>query len=328
MSVVADFFFLVSNFAQMIDMVQKPLLLIEASKQKSQYTATGEPRLKEKKASLSTGGQGSSSQGGFVIPPAHLQHALLPSPTLQPPLFHSHHKPFHSTATHTPVQGGAVYNVAEGLFYKKDLRESKMAAQFFATLFNLNKFVLSEQRDPIRIKQIHDTPQLSDWDRYAISGYCQWQTESSRCDVNALPSSVADFSGSLFFLFQIVSPSFPRPRMPPLRGRICPTAVRRIRPGTITTITWRRPTMERSRKLVMQDRHSSTTTLYRGRGDHHRDRTHHTQLTISIPAPAFTPSLIAAAAAAIPPDIARAEGSRGTGVAYPPEAEELTSSRP
>ena len=32
---------------------------------------------------------------------------------------------------HTPVQGGAAYHVAEGLFYKKDLRESKMAPQFF-----------------------------------------------------------------------------------------------------------------------------------------------------------------------------------------------------
>lgn len=35
----------------------------------------------------------------------------------------------------------------------------------------IDKFILSEQRDPIRIKQIHDTPQLTDWDRYAIAGY-------------------------------------------------------------------------------------------------------------------------------------------------------------
>ena len=56
-------------------------------------------------------------------------------------------------------------------FTKADFRSSHLASAFFNTLFNLNKFILSEQRDPIRIKQIHDTPQLSDWDRYAISGY-------------------------------------------------------------------------------------------------------------------------------------------------------------
>ena len=57
------------------------------------------------------------------------------------------------------------------LFDKKALLASNLAPQFFNTLFNLNKFIQSEQRDPVRIKQIHDTPQLSDWDRYAISGY-------------------------------------------------------------------------------------------------------------------------------------------------------------
>ena len=57
------------------------------------------------------------------------------------------------------------------LFDKKALLTSNLAPQFFNTLFNLNKFIQSEQRDPVRIKQIHDTPQLSDWDRYAISGY-------------------------------------------------------------------------------------------------------------------------------------------------------------
>ena len=57
------------------------------------------------------------------------------------------------------------------LFDRKALLASNLAPQFFNTLFNLNKFIQSEQRDPVRIKQIHDTPQLSDWDRYAISGY-------------------------------------------------------------------------------------------------------------------------------------------------------------
>jgi hypothetical protein len=60
---------------------------------------------------------------------------------------------------------------ATPVFTRKSLKQSAMSSQFFNTLFNLSKFIQSEQRDPFRIKQIHDTPQLSDWDRYAIAGY-------------------------------------------------------------------------------------------------------------------------------------------------------------
>ncbi len=42
-----------------------------------------------------------------------------------------------------------------------ELKGSHMAPMFFNTLFNLNKFILAEQRDPIRIKQVHATPQLT-----------------------------------------------------------------------------------------------------------------------------------------------------------------------
>lgn len=166
---------------QLIDMVQKPLLAMQqdaATNKGRELNQTGELRLKEKKMSYSggTGGNlfGPLGSGTLSSSQSSSPHAALlvaPSPTLQASTFHSHHKPFQSSATYTPTQGGSIYNVNEGLFYRKDLKESKMASQFFATLFNLSKFVQSEQRDPIRIKQIHDTPQLSDWDRYAISGH-------------------------------------------------------------------------------------------------------------------------------------------------------------
>jgi len=192
---------------QLIDMVKRPLLLLDQANKPatsarggsqgapgynyphSTSSEAGPPRLKAKEkhgsghyfpslphAALSSGGiaAGSSSLSSSSSSLSSSSSALpssSSSSTLQASTFHSHHRPFVSSAQHTPVQGGAVYNVSEGVFYKRDLRDSHMAAQFFNTLFNLNKFVQSEQRDPIRIKQIHDTPQLSDWDRYAISGY-------------------------------------------------------------------------------------------------------------------------------------------------------------
>ena len=204
---------------QMVDMVKKPLEHL----QQTQTQHNNNPQMMQAAQNKRLGGYsyphlgpaeglklklrekhgGSLGGSNLVLPPSAV---AAPSPTLTAPTFHSHHKPFQSTATHVPTQGGSSYNVSEGIFYKKDLRESKMAAPFFnvsegarehtrfstwvlfvrmrprsfgsvfvrvcaQTLFNLNKFVLSEQRDPIRIKQIHDTPQLSDWDRYAISGY-------------------------------------------------------------------------------------------------------------------------------------------------------------
>jgi len=60
---------------------------------------------------------------------------------------------------------------SNSLFTKKALKSSGLAPVFFNTLFNLNQYLLSEQRDPVRMKHIHDTPQLSDWDRYAIEHY-------------------------------------------------------------------------------------------------------------------------------------------------------------
>jgi len=59
----------------------------------------------------------------------------------------------------------------ESHFTKKDIRGTKMATPFFNIIFNLSKHVLAEQRDPILIHQVHSTPELCDWDRYAINEY-------------------------------------------------------------------------------------------------------------------------------------------------------------
>ena len=102
------------------------------------------------------GGQGA---GRDLLPPSSLP--LLP---------HS----FSSSTTTSLLALSSAQHLAAvpaARFTKAELRASPLSSAFFNTLFNLNKFILSEQRDPLRIKQIHDTPQLSDWDRYAISGY-------------------------------------------------------------------------------------------------------------------------------------------------------------
>lgn len=124
---------------QMIDMVQKPALILQAdaaAKKAAHANGTGELRLKEKKTSCSgAAGAGISAfaaASSSSHPPSAAAAAAASHPSsLVAPTFHSHHKPFQSTSTHTPVQGGSVYNVSEGLFYKKDLRDSHMAGAFF-----------------------------------------------------------------------------------------------------------------------------------------------------------------------------------------------------
>jgi serine/threonine-protein phosphatase 2A regulatory subunit B'' len=59
----------------------------------------------------------------------------------------------------------------EAIFTRRDLRRSLMAPLFFDMLFNLNKFVQAESRDVQRIRHIHETPELSDWDRWAAQCY-------------------------------------------------------------------------------------------------------------------------------------------------------------
>lgn len=54
----------------------------------------------------------------------------------------------------------------------KDLKQCKMAGVFFNALFNLNKFILYESRNPFSIQQEHNsTEQLSDWDKFARVEY-------------------------------------------------------------------------------------------------------------------------------------------------------------
>jgi len=58
----------------------------------------------------------------------------------------------------------------EGWVTLKDLKQCQMAPNFFNTLFNLNKFLAFEQRDPFLNKQ-EQGDELTEWDRFARAEY-------------------------------------------------------------------------------------------------------------------------------------------------------------
>ncbi|XP_075717291.1 serine/threonine-protein phosphatase 2A regulatory subunit B'' subunit alpha isoform X2 [Rhinoderma darwinii] len=61
----------------------------------------------------------------------------------------------------------------EGRITLKDLKRCKMSHIFYDTCFNLEKYLDHEQRDPFAVQKDVDseTPEPSDWDRYAAEEY-------------------------------------------------------------------------------------------------------------------------------------------------------------
>eukprot|EP00871_Galdieria_phlegrea_P001063 jgi/Galph1/1958/GphlegSOOS_G627.1 len=57
------------------------------------------------------------------------------------------------------------------------LRKCKLRSNFFNVLFNLNKFIAIENKDPYLIRQEHATPELTDWDRFAAIEYLRLSAE-------------------------------------------------------------------------------------------------------------------------------------------------------
>ncbi|NXB93888.1 P2R3A phosphatase, partial [Vidua chalybeata] len=61
----------------------------------------------------------------------------------------------------------------EGKVTLRDLKRCRMAHVFFNTFFNLEKYLDNEQRDPFAVQKDmdSDSPEPSDWDRYAAEEY-------------------------------------------------------------------------------------------------------------------------------------------------------------
>ncbi|XP_032879198.1 serine/threonine-protein phosphatase 2A regulatory subunit B'' subunit beta-like isoform X2 [Amblyraja radiata] len=61
----------------------------------------------------------------------------------------------------------------EGKITLHDLKKCKMANIFFDTLFNIDKYLEHEQKDPFSIQRDveNEGPEMTDWERYAVNEY-------------------------------------------------------------------------------------------------------------------------------------------------------------
>ena len=64
----------------------------------------------------------------------------------------------------------------------QDLKKSKLSTSLFNVLFNLNKFIAFETRDPFLIKQEREQEGLTDWDRFARAEYIRLSMEEEVSD--------------------------------------------------------------------------------------------------------------------------------------------------
>ncbi|GAB4855349.1 hypothetical protein Ancab_023970 [Ancistrocladus abbreviatus] len=65
----------------------------------------------------------------------------------------------------------------ESYFTLRDMRASKLSGSVFNILFNLNKFMAFETRDPFLIRQERENPTLTEWDRFAHREYIRLSME-------------------------------------------------------------------------------------------------------------------------------------------------------
>ncbi|KAF2294922.1 hypothetical protein GH714_027053 [Hevea brasiliensis] len=75
-----------------------------------------------------------------------------------------------------------------------DLKTSKLSGNVFNILFNLNKFMAFESRDPFLIRQEHEEPTLTEWDRFAHREYIRLSMEEDVEDVSNGSADVWDES--------------------------------------------------------------------------------------------------------------------------------------
>ncbi|KAJ7568956.1 hypothetical protein O6H91_01G054500 [Diphasiastrum complanatum] len=75
-----------------------------------------------------------------------------------------------------------------------DLKRCKLSGNFFNILFNLNKFVAFETRDPFLIRQEREDPSLTEWDRFARQEYIRLSMEEDGEDASNGSAEVWDDS--------------------------------------------------------------------------------------------------------------------------------------
>ncbi|XP_031271147.1 probable serine/threonine protein phosphatase 2A regulatory subunit B''delta isoform X1 [Pistacia vera] len=65
----------------------------------------------------------------------------------------------------------------EGYITLRDLKGCRLSGNVFNILFNLNKFIAFESRDPFLIRQERENPTLTEWDRFAHREYIRLSME-------------------------------------------------------------------------------------------------------------------------------------------------------
>ncbi|KAK4425240.1 Serine/threonine protein phosphatase 2A regulatory subunit B''beta [Sesamum alatum] len=75
-----------------------------------------------------------------------------------------------------------------------DLKGSKLSGSVFNILFNLNKFMAFETRDPFLIRQERENPHLTEWDRFAHREYIRLSMEEDTEDASNGSADVWDES--------------------------------------------------------------------------------------------------------------------------------------
>lgn len=80
----------------------------------------------------------------------------------------------------------------EGVLTLRDLKRCKLSGNFFNILFNLNKFVAFETRDPILVRQEREEPTLTEWDRFAHHEYIRLSMEENGEDASNGSAEVWD----------------------------------------------------------------------------------------------------------------------------------------
>ncbi|RDX81143.1 Serine/threonine protein phosphatase 2A regulatory subunit B''beta, partial [Mucuna pruriens] len=76
----------------------------------------------------------------------------------------------------------------------RDLKGGKLSGSVFNILFNLNKFMAFETRDPFLIRQERENPTLTEWDRFAHREYIRLSMEEDVEDASNGSAEVWDES--------------------------------------------------------------------------------------------------------------------------------------
>ncbi|OEL21066.1 Serine/threonine protein phosphatase 2A regulatory subunit B''alpha [Dichanthelium oligosanthes] len=82
----------------------------------------------------------------------------------------------------------------ESYFTLRDLKRCKLSGNIFNILFNLNKFMAFETRDPFLIRQERENPTLTEWDRFAHREYIRLSMEEDGEDASNGSGDVWDES--------------------------------------------------------------------------------------------------------------------------------------